>query len=123
MHGVNVTLLVSWLGVKRRGNPLSLKNTLSPFTVILEGIPHRKCHIEDPQTALSQTKTKHCSFIILDCFVPRNDASRWGVLTIKRKSDYAENTTIRLSFPGSSVRRVAPPKDDGKMRTLAEENP
>jgi hypothetical protein len=53
---------------------LSLKDTLSNPPVILEGTPHRKCHIEDPQTALSQTKAKHCLFIVLDCFVPRNDA-------------------------------------------------
>jgi hypothetical protein len=36
---------------------LSLKDGLSAFTVILEGTPHRKCHIEDPLVALSQTKT------------------------------------------------------------------
>jgi hypothetical protein len=35
----------------------SLKDGLSAFAVILEGTPHRKCHIEDPPTALLQTKT------------------------------------------------------------------
>jgi hypothetical protein len=87
--------------------------------VILEGTPHRKCHIEDPLTALSQTKAKHCLFIVLDCFLglrpPRNDASRWGVLTIRKKYDCTSHQTIRIPFPGSSVRRVAPPKDDGRM--------
>jgi hypothetical protein len=56
---------------ERRGNPLYgivYKDGLSNFTVILEGTPHRTCHIEDPQTALLQTKTKHCLFIVLDCF-------------------------------------------------------
>jgi hypothetical protein len=32
--------------------------------VILEGTPHRTCHIEDPQTALSQTKAKQGEY---DC--------------------------------------------------------
>jgi hypothetical protein len=37
-------------------------------------------------------------------------------LILKRKNDcIADKDKTLLSFPGSSVRRVAPPKDDGRM--------
>jgi hypothetical protein len=63
MRGERLFLLASLRGVAFMPDAaihftgLSLKDGLSPFTVILEGTPHRKCHIEDPSTALLQTKT------------------------------------------------------------------
>jgi hypothetical protein len=106
---------------QRRSNPLYVsfhKDTLSNPTVILEGTPHRTCHIEDPLTALSQTKTKHCSFIVLDCFLATLLAMTLAEesFTLKREYDCVSHQTIRLSFPGSSVRRFAPPKDDGSNK-------
>jgi hypothetical protein len=42
---------------------------------------------------------------------------------IRREGDCVEGVRgIRLSFPGSSVRRFAPPKDDGSGRAKSRSN-
>jgi hypothetical protein len=44
---------------------------------------------------------------------------RGRVLTIKRKYDFFDSKKTLLSFPGSSGRCVATPKDDGRGKGRA----
>jgi hypothetical protein len=71
------------------------------------------------QSRYEKTYKKHCLFIVLDCFVPRNDASG-GRLSFNDRTIALKVKKTLLPFPGSSVRRFAPPKDDGRHRMTGE---